>query len=212
MLRALFLILAIVIVGMLTLGCGDVPKRMKVAHDSTRECKSLGFPTKYDGLIKKAWLSNGPKALRHRNCLLRAQIAKESSIRADADSGHAYGLGQQIPAVEKRMPTRRIYRLSGQSQFAVNCAAWKDSKNYDFWWPDNRTEECHTNLMLGSYVQVPDIFTMLRNGLLRMVLPRNAYRTWCRISVLLPRMCLPMQEYISTIHRLEADMKGGPQS
>ena len=104
-------------------------------------CKDIGFPQTYDAIIDSAYKKHFPNALLDRPCLLRAQLAKESSLNPEADSSHALGIGQQIPAVADECRSGGLIGTRVDPRFSANCAAYKDNRNWEFW-TSNRTVEC----------------------------------------------------------------------
>ena len=112
-----------------------------------------GFPTKYDGLIKRAWLKHLPLEWGHRHFGFRANLAVESSLRTEVESSAgAVGIGQQIPG--SASDCRKMGKIKGRRKdvrFSTNCSAWLHNRNRRIWFA-NRSENCHVDLTRGCYI------------------------------------------------------------
>ena len=89
-----------------------------------RGCEPAGFPTTYDAEIQKAWVGHGPMELKHRHCGFRAQLAAESSLNPEADSGHAKGVSQTTEAASQDCRSAGLVGVRVNPKFSIACGAW----------------------------------------------------------------------------------------
>lgn len=125
-----------------------IPKR-----SIREECEDIGFPTKYNKLIKAAWIKHAPAEWWDYYCGAVAQIYAESSGNAKAQSRKgASGLGQIIEAAAN--DCRGAGGMQGRRQdvvFSLNCMAYLMARSARFWAAE-RTDECRLELARASYI------------------------------------------------------------
>lgn len=119
-------------------------------------CLADGFPTQHDRVLRQAWNRHAGAEHVDRVCRFIAQIRRESSARADAESGAgAVGIGQQVGAAAQDCRERGGLRGSRRDvRFSAGCAAWL-MKRHMRGQREKRTALCkHRNAEL-AYVSGP---------------------------------------------------------
>ena len=118
-------------------------------------CLPAGFPTRFDDLIRRAWLKHNKSDRAPFWCGFRAQLAKESSlgargvdIRSHAD---AVGIGQLLSSAAKDCRGGGLIGKRVNPQFNISCSAWIMNRNAKIW-RSHRTERCRLVLARVSYV------------------------------------------------------------
>ena len=118
-------------------------------------CNAVGFPRRFDSLIRRAWIKHGKAEWATRHCGFRAQICKESSCGArgvDVTS-HAdgVGLGQLITDAAKDCWKAGFVGKRVNPRFNLPCSAWVMKRNGRIFSSD-RTEECRIPIARACYV------------------------------------------------------------
>ena len=89
---------------------------------------------------------------------------------------------------------------------SVNCAAWKNKRNWNFW-TSERTEQCHVGLMLGSYVSGAGHFYRAQKKAATQGIFVSCVPDMAPFMTIHPENIATMQEYLSTIRRYEKEME-----
>ena len=120
-------------------------------REAIQGCNALGYPTKFDEMIHRAWVKHNPE-LVHRPCLYRGVVAKESSINPDAKGSLGeVGLAQLMAIAHEDCQQRgKLHGNRSDVRYNLACGSWLLNMNYNIW-TDNRTEQQRVDLMLAGY-------------------------------------------------------------
>ena len=116
------------------------------------DCKDIGFPTEFNDMIKAAWLKHNLRwAPWH--CYFLGQIYLESGANPEALSHKAAGgIAQLVKEAEYDCQVQAgMLGNRWEVLFSINCAAWLDKRNGNFW-KSEREEFCRLVLAWVGYV------------------------------------------------------------
>ena len=120
-------------------------------------CKSAGYPTQYDKLIRKAVRKHWPLDWQAHHCRYRAQLAKESSLNAlhcnKANSAGAKCLAQLLPGTATQVEKATGLRgTRSNTSAAIYGGAWYMSWQGKGWLRTGRSAVCRIELALMGYI------------------------------------------------------------